>query len=172
MQHLLQAFLRKQNLMIVWLNRAMINLCQGFCYIKDIRVWIVIWIYYNNVATEITCLQKNMVALQNLAPPAPLRIQPPPDSKVPPQLLKSRPQSHIFFSPPPFARGMHSMVMLGHQTWLNVFVTSLVMNFPNFKLCLVILWTTNWKLLSSFLRFKVIYHQSRSNKSKRCLFTT
>ena len=63
MQHLLQAFLPKQNLMVVWLNRAMIDLCQGFCYITDIRVYIVIWIIFNNVATEITWLQKNMVAL-------------------------------------------------------------------------------------------------------------
>ena len=41
-QHLLQAFLPKQDLMAVWLYRAMIDLCQEFCYIKDIRVHIVI----------------------------------------------------------------------------------------------------------------------------------
>ena len=61
----------------------MIVLCQGFCYIKYIKLHIVIWIIYNNATTEITRLQKNMVALKNvipsdnLAPPAPLRIQPP-----------------------------------------------------------------------------------------------
>ena len=59
----------------------MIVLCQGFCYIKYIKLHIVIWIIYNNVTTEITGLQKNMVAHENptpsdnLAPPAPLRIQ-------------------------------------------------------------------------------------------------
>ena len=48
----------------------------------------------NNVATGIKHLQKNMVALENLAssenlaPPAPLRIQPPlpPNNKAPTQL--------------------------------------------------------------------------------------
>ena len=49
MQHLLQAFLPKQNLMVVWLNRAMIDLCQGFCYIKDIRVYIGIHSDMNNL---------------------------------------------------------------------------------------------------------------------------
>ena len=61
----------------------MIVLCQGFCYIKDIRIYIVIRIIDNNVVTEITRLQKNIVALENLAssenlaPPAPLRTYPP-----------------------------------------------------------------------------------------------
>ena len=88
MQHLLQAFLPKQHLMIIWLNRAMTVLCQGFCYIKVIRIYIEIWIIYNNFATEITRLQQNMVALknlassENLAPPAPLRIQLQPNSKA------------------------------------------------------------------------------------------
>ena len=41
-----------------------------------------------------------------------------------------------------------------------------------FKLCLLILRTTNWKFLSSFLGFKVIYQRSRNNKHKRFLFTT
>ena len=83
MQHLLQAFLLKQYLMVVWLNGVMIVLCQGFCCIKDIRIYIVIWIINNNVGTEITCFHKNMVALQNLvhseklAPTIPLRIQSP-----------------------------------------------------------------------------------------------
>ena len=89
MQHLLKAFLPKQDLMIVWLNNAMINLCQEFCCIKDIRVYIVIQIVYNNVATEITLL----------------KIQPPPDGKVSFQLLKSSPQSHIPPPPPCFCQG-------------------------------------------------------------------
>ena len=90
--------------MVVWLNRTMIVLCQGFCYIKDIRISIVIWIINNNVATEITCLQKNIVALKNLAPlwvfssPCPSENLLPPCPPTP-QLLKSSPQSHIF-SPP------------------------------------------------------------------------
>ena len=46
--------------MFVWLNRAMINFCHRFCYIKDIRIYIVIQI--------VTRLQKNMVAPKNLAP--------------------------------------------------------------------------------------------------------
>ena len=125
MQHLLQAFLPKQHLMVLWLNRAIIVLYQGFCCIKDIRIYIVVWIIYDNVATEITCLQKNIVALQNLTP---LRIQPPSnDSKVPPRLLKSSPQSHIFFShpppppPPSFVRGCILWVL-----WHQICLISLV----------------------------------------------
>ena len=62
---------------------AIIVLYQGFCYIKDIRIYLVIGIIDNNDATEITRLLKNRVALknlapsENLAPPAPHRIQPP-----------------------------------------------------------------------------------------------
>ena len=67
MQHLLQAFLPKQYLMIVWLYRTIIVLSQRFCYIKAIRIYIVIWVIYNNVPTEITRLQKNIVAPQNIA---------------------------------------------------------------------------------------------------------
>ena len=61
----------------------MIILCQEFCYIKDIRIYLVIWIINNNVVTEITRFQKNIVALKNLvpfknlAPPALLKTQPP-----------------------------------------------------------------------------------------------
>ena len=97
--------------MAVRLNRAIIVLYHRFCYIKGIRIYIVIWITYNNVATEITCLQKNMVALENLAltknldPLAPLRIWPL-IVRLPSQLLKSSPQSHIFFKAlPPFGSG-------------------------------------------------------------------
>ena len=56
-------------------------LCQGFCYIKDIRIYIVI--QNNNIIREITRLQKNMVALKNLYPSenlpatAPVRIKTP-----------------------------------------------------------------------------------------------
>ena len=32
MQHLLHAFLQKQHLMVVWLSRCMIVLCQGFLH--------------------------------------------------------------------------------------------------------------------------------------------
>ena len=52
---------------------------------KILRVYIVIQIVYNNVATEITLL----------------KIQPPPDGKVSFQLLKTSPQSQFFFHPPP-----------------------------------------------------------------------
>ena len=96
---------------IVWLNRAMIILCQGFCYIKDIRIYIVIWIIYNNVFTEITCLQKNMVALQNLdlsknlAPLAPLRIQPLLIVRSHFSFWNLAPQA-LFFQPPSLLPGM------------------------------------------------------------------
>ena len=46
----------------------MIVLCQGFCYNKDIRIYIVILIINNNGDTETTRLRKNMVALENLGP--------------------------------------------------------------------------------------------------------
>ena len=114
MQHLLQAFLPKQHLMVVWLNRAMIVLCEGFCYIKDIRIYIVIWIIYNNVATEITCLQKNMVALQNLAlseNSAALWIHPPP----PLSFWNLAPKAIFFSAPPPslsFCQGVHLWLSL------------------------------------------------------------
>ena len=67
----------------------MIVLCQVFCNIKDIRIYIVIWIINNNVVTETTRLQKNMVALENLAPSknltpsCPSENSAPTDSKAP-----------------------------------------------------------------------------------------
>ena len=66
-------------------------LCQGFCYIKNIRI--------NNVATKTTFLQKNIVSFKNPAPSensAQLIVSPHP------QILKSSPQSHI--AVPPFSR--------------------------------------------------------------------
>ena len=53
----------------------------------------------------------------------------------------------------PFLAGVK--VMLSHWIWLSVFATWLLINFLNFKLCLVILGTKNWKLFSSFLGCKV-----------------
>ena len=101
--HLLVAFLPKQHLTVVWLNSAMIVLCQGFCYVKDIRICIVIWVINNNVATEISRSQKNMVTLENLAPleslapHAPLRIEPS-DSKVALSFWNIGPRV-VFFNP-------------------------------------------------------------------------
>ena len=75
--------------MVVWLNRVMIVLCQGFYYIKDIRIYLVISIINNNVATEITRLQKNMAVLENLAsseksaPPSPSENSAPPPPPSP-----------------------------------------------------------------------------------------
>ena len=75
----------------------------------------------NNVATEITRFQKNMVALENLpssknlAHPTPLIIHPPPDNKLPPQLLKSNPKTILFFSPHPFARGGEGVHSINHS---------------------------------------------------------
>ena len=54
----------------------------------------------------------------------------------------------------------------------NIFANWLVINFPNFKFYLLILWTKNQKLFSSILGFKVIHQQGRNNKPKRCSFTT
>ena len=54
----------------------------------------------------------------------------------------------------------------------NVFATWLIINFPNFKLCAVILWTRNRKLFSSFLGFIVIYQRITNNEPKRCFFAT
>ena len=56
--------------------------------------------------------------------------------------------------------------MLSYWTWLNVFVTWLVINLSNFKLCPVIFVKKDWKLFSSYLGFKVIYQQSRVNEPK------
>ena len=128
MQNLLQAFLPKQHLMIIWLNRAMTVLCQGFCYIKVIRIYIEIWIIYNNFASEITRLQQNMVALknlassENLAPPALLRTQLQPNSKALLRFWNVASKARFFQPPhapppphPPFARvkrGVHSMLSL------------------------------------------------------------
>ena len=61
-------------------------------------------------------------------------------------------------------------IRLGHRTWPNLFNTWSVLNFLNFKLCPVILRTKNWKLLSSFLGFKVIYQKSRNNKPNTCYY--
>ena len=50
-------------------------------------------------------------------------------------------------------------VVLVHRTWPSIFATWSVINFPKFKFCPLILWTKNWKLFTSFLGFKVIYHE-------------
>ena len=122
MQNLLQAFLPKQHLMIIWLNRAMTVLCQGFCYIKVIRIYIEIWI--------ITRLQQNMVALknlassENLAPPAPLRIQLHANSKALLRFWNVASKARFFQPPhPTFARGQR-----GVHSMLSLVVTTLVAN--------------------------------------------
>ena len=116
MQHLLQAFLPKQYLMVLWLNKAMIDLCQDFW------VFVVTLIIYkcchrnNMVAEKHGSPRQNLSPSENLASPCPSENSSHPDSKVPPQLLKSSPQSHIFFNPlPPIPHpycqdGVHSMV--------------------------------------------------------------
>ena len=58
-------------------------------------------------------------------------------------------------------------IIFGHQTWPNVFATSLVINFPNFKLCSVTLCTRKWKLFSSFLGLVVVYQRSKNKEPKR-----
>ena len=57
-------------------------------------------------------------------------------------------------------------ITVGHQTWPSIFVTWLVINFPNVKLHSVILWTKNWKLFSFFVGFKEIYEQSGNRIQK------
>ena len=76
-----------------------------------------IWIIDSNVATEVTHLQKKhgslweSSTLWDFAPSSSDNLA----SRIvtyPRQLLKSIPQSHIFFSPPPFAKGVHSMSVM------------------------------------------------------------
>ena len=88
----------------------MIVSCQGFCYIKDIRIYIVIWIINNNVDTKITRSQKNIVALKNLAPlrtylRLSLRECSTPDRKVPPSAFEIYSPKPFFFCQPPLSPG-------------------------------------------------------------------
>ena len=69
--------------MAVCLNSAMIALYQAFGYIKDIRIYIVIWIINYNVATEIIHMKKTMVALESLAPSKNLASPCPSENLVP-----------------------------------------------------------------------------------------
>ena len=41
-----------------------------------------------------------------------------------------------------------------------------VIDFPNFKLCPVIMWTKNWKLFTSFLGFKVFINKVEITNSE------
>ena len=50
-------------------------------------------------------------------------------------------------------------ITLGHSAWPNIFATWSVIDFPNFKLCPVIMWTKNWKLFTFFLDFKVFINK-------------
>ena len=126
-QHLLQAFLPKQHLMAVWLSRAIIVLYHRFCHIKDVRRKIVIWIIYNNVATETKRLQENMFALENLAysenlaPPCSSENSSPPlIVKAPLSFWNLAPIAFFRALPPPFTRGewggVHSM---GKMEWIH-----------------------------------------------------
>ena len=56
--------------------------------------------------------------------------------------------------------------MLGHQTWPNLFATWSIINFPNFKLCQVILWRKNRKLFSSPLGFKELINEVKITNPK------
>ena len=111
-QHLLQAFLPKQHLMAVWLSRAIIVLYHRFCHIKDVRRKIVIWIIYNNVATETKRLQENMFALENLAYSENLAPPCSSENSSPPLIVKAplscwnlAPIAFFRALPPPFTRG-------------------------------------------------------------------
>ena len=55
-------------------------------------------------------------------------------------------------------------ITLGQRTWPNIFATWSVINFPNLKLCPVIMWTKNWKSFSSFLAFKVFINKVEITK--------
>ena len=57
------------------------------------------------------------------------------------QLLSIVHDIYAFFdcNPPLDDRGTGVKIMLGHQAWASKFTTWWVINFPNFKLCLVIL---------------------------------
>ena len=59
-------------------------------------------------------------------------------------------------------------IALSHWTWPIVFATWLVINVPNFKLCLSFC-EKKWRLFSCFLGFKGIYQQSEI-KNRKDLF--
>ena len=88
--------------MVVWLTRVITVLCQVFCSIKDIRIYVVTEIINNNVDTKITRLQKKMVALENLVSSEDLSFLPLCEFKplivtpTPTQLLKSSAFFHPF----------------------------------------------------------------------------
>ena len=70
--------------MVVWLNKAMTVLYQGFCYIKNIRIYMVIWTINNNAATDVTHMQKIMVAFENLVRSQGLAVPCPSENSGPP----------------------------------------------------------------------------------------
>ena len=90
----------------------MIILCQGskiFC-IKDIRIYVVIRIINNNVATEITLLQKNSSSKESspiweFNSPCPSENLTPLDSNYPPLSFWNLASKAIFFAVLPFFHG-------------------------------------------------------------------
>ena len=110
MQHLLQAFLPKQNLMVVWLNKAMIDLCQGFCYIKDIRLYIMIQIikimlHRNNMVAEKHGSSSESSSLWEFSSPLPLwEFSPLLIVRSPLRFWNLAPRAMLFFSTSFFAR--------------------------------------------------------------------
>ena len=95
--------------MFVWLNRAMIVLCQGFCYMKDISIYIVIQII--NTFVEKLASPQESTPFWKCSSPIPFDISDPPDSK--PQedpsfwILASK--AMFFLASAHFTGGMHSM---------------------------------------------------------------
>ena len=117
-----------------------------------------IWTINNNGATEITRLQKNMVALEILAPS---------ENLSPPPLLKFwnlTPKTIFFSAPsPPFSRGVHSMPKL------NFFVKlENTRNLTFLENVNMVKATLKRKLVASICSFNIIQNGNLRNTCKNC----
>ena len=95
--------------MFVWLNRAMIVLCQGFCYMKDISIYKVIQII-NTFVDKIGSPQES-IPFWKFSSPIPFDISDPLDSKPQEYFSFWNLASKAIFSKPllTLQGGMHSM---------------------------------------------------------------
>ena len=85
-------------------------LCQGFCYIKNIRI--------NNVATKTTFLQKNIVSFKNPAPSensAPLIVSPPPKPYCSPSFFQGKGTFYVLFEKVQYNIFAYSIIYMRYQ---------------------------------------------------------